>query len=137
VRDRPARHASGTHERAILIVDDDAAQRSVMAELLSARGWAVVVACDGLEAVELLEGGLRPDVIVLDLAMPRMDGRAFLSHLRGTARSFVPVLVTSTCANEAPPEGADACLEKPFDAARLRAEVARLSSGVRGGADRT
>lgn len=117
-----------TRAQTILVVDDDEAQRTVVAELLSARGYAVVVARDGEDAVALLEAGLRPCLIVLDLAMPKMDGWAFLAHLRETARSPVPVLVTSATSRERPPEGADACLEKPFEAAQLRAEVARLST---------
>jgi CheY-like chemotaxis protein len=124
--------AEGTRGWTILVVDDDAAQRTAAAELLSARGYAVVVACDGQEACERLEGGLLPDLIVLDLTMPRMDGWTFLRHLRGAAGSTVPVLVTSAMARERPPEGADACLEKPIEPSQFRALVARLSSGARG-----
>ena len=110
------------------MVEDDPELRTLVAELLSERGYAVVVACDGQDAVELLEGGLRPCLIVLDLTMPRMDGWAFLAHLRGSARSAVPVLVTSAVGREHAPAGADAFLEKPYEAAQLRAAVARLSS---------
>lgn len=116
----------------ILVVDDDAGQRAVVSELLSARGYAVVVACDGQEAVELLQAGLRPSVIVLDLTMPRMDGRAFLRHLRDAEHSTVPVLVTSAVARERPPAGADACLEKPVDPEGFRSIVGRLSARAAG-----
>jgi two-component system chemotaxis response regulator CheY len=112
----------------ILVVDDDADQRAAVSDLLLARGYAVVVACDGQEAVELLESGLRPSVIVLDLNMPRMDGWAFLRHLRGAAHSSVPVLVTSAAARERRPAGADACLEKPVEPEGLGAIVRRLSA---------
>jgi CheY-like chemotaxis protein len=115
----------------ILVVDDDAAQRAATAELLSARGYDVVLAGDGQEAFERLEDGLLPDLIVLDLTMPRMDGWTFLRHLREAARSTVPVLVTSALAREHPPEGADACLEKPIEPTKFGALVARLSSGAR------
>lgn len=124
----------GSRGGPVLVIDDDADQRTLLAELLSARGYSVVVARDGQEAVELLQRGLCPSVIVLDLTMPRMDGWAFLAHLRGAACSDVPVLVTSAVARERPPEGADACLEKPFEPAQFRAAVARLSSGARGDA---
>jgi two-component system, chemotaxis family, chemotaxis protein CheY len=123
-----AANARGTQGRAILVVDDDPDLRALVAELLSERGYAVVVACDGQDAVELLEEGLRPCLIVLDLSMPRMDGWTFLAHLRENARSAVPVLVTSAVARDRPPAGADAFLEKPYEAAQLRAAVARLSS---------
>ena len=112
----------------ILVVDEDAGQRGVVSDLLSARGYAVVAARDGQEAVELLAAGLRPSVIVLDLTMPRMDGWAFLRHLRDDAHSAVPVLVTSAAARDAPPAGADACLEKPVDPEGFRAIVGRLSA---------
>jgi CheY-like chemotaxis protein len=111
----------------ILVVDDEADQRAAISDLLSARDYAVVVACDGQEAAKLLEAGLRPSVIVLDLDMPTMDGWAFLRHLRGATHSSVPVLVTSAAARDGPPTGADACLEKPVEPEGLRALVGRLS----------
>lgn len=120
--------ASGT----ILVVDDDAEQRSCLAELLSRAGYDVAVATDGLDALELLGGGLRPDVIVLDLTMPRMDGWSFLERLRVSARSTIPVLVTSAVVTQRPPVGADACLEKPLDARAFREAVARLSGADAG-----
>lgn len=125
--DRAAERASGRRGRTVLVVDDDDGQRNAVAELLTSRGYEVVVACDGQEALELLQAGLRPSVIVLDLTMPRMDGWTFLAHLRRIARSAVPVLVTSATASERPPAGADACLEKPIQAAQLREMVAWLS----------
>jgi CheY-like chemotaxis protein len=116
--------ASGT----ILVVDDDADQRSCLAELLSRAGYDVAFATDGLDALELLGGGLRPVLIVLDLTMPRMDGRSFLERLRVSARSTIPVLVTSAALTQPPPAGADECLEKPLDARAFREAVARLSA---------
>jgi CheY-like chemotaxis protein len=112
----------------ILVIDDDADQRAAVADLLSMRGYAVVVACDGQEAMELLESGLRPRVIVLDLDMPRMDGWVFLRQLRGAAHSSVPVLVTSAAAREPTPTEADARLEKPFEPEGFRAMVGRLAA---------
>ncbi len=115
-------------QHTILVVDDDADERTAFADLLSARGYSVVVACDGREAMDLVEAGLRPSVIVLDLAMPTMDGWTFLGHLRGTAHSTVPVVVTSADARARPAIGADACLEKPVEPERFHAIVARLSA---------
>jgi CheY-like chemotaxis protein len=112
----------------VLVVDDDCDQRSAFAELLRIAGYEVVVACDGQDALELLDAGLRPAVIVLDLAMPRMSGWAFLERLRERGRSRIPVLVTSGDASDRPPSGADGCLRKPVDAGAFRSEVGRLSS---------
>jgi CheY-like chemotaxis protein len=120
--------ASGHKQHTILVVDDDADARLAYAALLSAHGYSVVVASDGGEAVDLLEAGLRPSVIVLDLNMPTMDGWAFLRHLRRTARSAIPVVVTSGDVRERPAMGEDAWLEKPVAPDRFYAIVARLSA---------
>ncbi len=65
----------------ILIVDDDAAQCSALATILSDRGFITQAAADGLEALEHLNT-FSPDVILADLAMPRMDGFELLRHLK-------------------------------------------------------
>jgi CheY-like chemotaxis protein len=113
-------------DRTILVIDDDVAQRACLAELLARGGYDVVVAADGQAGIELLREGLRPTLIVLDLAMPRMDGWSFLVLLRGTDRSKVPVLVMSGEALGRAPEGADAWLQKPLDAGVFSSVVARL-----------
>jgi two-component system chemotaxis response regulator CheY len=120
--------ACGRKQHTILVVDDDVDARIAYAGLLSARGYSVVVACDGREAVDLLAEGLRPSVIVLDLNMPTMDGWTFLRHLRRTARSAIPVVVTSGDVQERPAMGEDAWLEKPVEPHRFYAIVARLSA---------
>lgn len=116
----------------VLVVDDDAAQRNCLFELLVLAGYDVVVARDGLEALELLSAGLEPCLIVLDLAMPRMNGWVFLERLRGPEQSTVPVLVTSAEARARRPAGADAWVEKPIDLAKFGAVVQRLSGGAGG-----
>ncbi len=132
-----AEQTSGRGKGTILVVDDDRDERTGLAELLSCAGYQVVVACDGQDAADLLRDGLRPALIVLDLTMPRMDGWAFLEHLRGPLHSEIPVLVTSAVARQRPPAGADAALEKPFDMRAFSSLVARLSAaGTRGAAGR-
>jgi two-component system, chemotaxis family, chemotaxis protein CheY len=125
------RQASDRAERTVLVIDDDADQRAVVAELLSHHGYVVVAASDGQEALDQLAGGLRPKLIVLDLTMPRMDGWSFLRHLRGAVRSIVPVVVMSAVSTGTPPRGADACLEKPLDASEFCSVVARFCAGAR------
>src|ERR671936_275104 len=98
----------------ILVIDDDEGIRTALAEILELSGYDVAVAADGLEGVELLEYGLEPAAIVLDLMMPRMDGWTFLDRLRHDPRfQDLPVVVTSAVAAERP-AGADVCLQKPF-----------------------
>jgi CheY-like chemotaxis protein len=116
--------------RTVLVVDDDAGQRSCLVELLALSGYRVVVASDGQEALDLLRGGLAPAVIVLDLSMPRMDGWAFLERLRGAERSTIPVVVTSADVRARPPEGADVCIEKPIEPRAFGETVARLSAAA-------
>ena len=112
----------------VLVIDDDEGIRTALAEVLELFGYQVAVAADGQEGVELLEVGLEPNAIVLDLMMPRMDGWTFLSYIRHDPKfQDLPVVVTSAVASQSP-EGADACLQKPFDVGQLDREVARLTA---------
>src|SRR5512134_1738251 len=70
----------------VLVVEDDHDLRELIAHWLEERRYLVTEAADGKDAVDLLEAGLDPDVILLDLTMPRMDGRAFLEWLRASPR---------------------------------------------------
>jgi CheY-like chemotaxis protein len=58
----------------IMVVDDDDAIRELLRNILEAEGYEVVETKDGLETMEMLVGGERPDLILLDVMMPRMDG---------------------------------------------------------------
>src|SRR2546428_350964 len=72
--------ASLSHQ--VLVVDDDLAVRESMRSVLEGEGYAVTAAENGLEALQHLRNGLRPEVILLDLLMPVMDGWQFLRELR-------------------------------------------------------
>lgn len=61
----------------VLVIDDTSDVREAVSLLLQTHGYAVESAVDGLDAVRKLEAGSRPDLILLDIAMPRMDGFAF------------------------------------------------------------
>jgi CheY-like chemotaxis protein len=112
----------------VLIIDDDEGIRTALAEILELSGYQVEVAADGQEGLELLQVGLEPKAIILDLMMPRMDGWTFLSWIRRDPKfQDVPVVVTSAVADQGP-SGADVCLQKPFDVRRLDREMARLCS---------
>ncbi|HEX9307570.1 MAG TPA: response regulator [Anaeromyxobacter sp.] len=119
-----------SHAR-ILLVEDDTALRSALAELLEERGFEVACACDGLEALEALWGRPAPSVILLDLVMPVMDGWAFRAEQRRHPRlAAIPTVVLSAtlypdrrALDGFPPAAA---LSKPFDLDRLVATVHRL-----------
>ncbi len=79
----PALAARNLLARTALVADDDALTRKVLAEIIRAEpDWEVVEAEDGLAALELMRGGLRPDLAVLDLRMPRLDGQSLLQRIR-------------------------------------------------------
>jgi CheY-like chemotaxis protein len=78
----------------IFVVDDYAVHRDALRSFLRKRGHEVVVAGDGAEALELLKDW-RPDLMVLDLWMPNVDGLAVLSALRDAGRAPIPVIVTT------------------------------------------
>lgn len=116
---------------AVLLVEDDAAARSAIGTSLAAHGYAVTLAEDGEEAVDLWERG-RPDIVLLDLGLPDMDGIAVLRRIRRDATT--PVLILSARDAErqkvaALDAGADDYLTKPFGTdelhARMRAALRR------------
>ena len=103
----------------ILVVDDDAELREAMLAVVRAGGYVAVGAGEGEAALTLLREGLRPGLIVLDLAMPGMDGEAFL-RLRMTDRAIasIPVVVCSGREDASPVAremNAVANLKKPVD----------------------
>ena len=79
-----------------LIVDDDRSIVDGLGEYLGADGYAVIGATNASEALALLDSGLRPDVIVLDLLMPGMDGWDFrTAQLNEPSLAEIPVLLVS------------------------------------------
>jgi DNA-binding response OmpR family regulator len=108
----------------VLLVEDDAGIREALADLLDLLGARVVVAEDGEGAWALLDGGLFPTLVLLDLFLPRLDGLALLGRIRVDARLRSLTVVTMSAAVKECPPTADAHLEKPFDIERL-VEVVR------------
>ncbi|MBU2695406.1 MULTISPECIES: response regulator [Pimelobacter] len=115
----------------VLVVDDEPQILRALGIHLRARGWEVVTAGDGTEALALADA-TRPDVVVLDLGLPDMDGVDVIARLR--RGSSVPVLVLSGRSDsvdkvDALDAGADDYVTKPFGMdellARLRALVRR------------
>jgi two-component system KDP operon response regulator KdpE len=119
----------------VLAVDDDPGILRTLAINLRARGYEVETAADGRSALQVV-GERMPDVVVLDLGLPDLDGIAVLRRLRTFTR--VPVVVLSARHEsddkvEALDEGADDYVTKPFDMEEL---LARVRAAIRrGGAD--
>jgi signal transduction histidine kinase/CheY-like chemotaxis protein len=117
--------------RKVLIVDDVASNRAVLIDLLSPLGFEVVEACDGIEALELAEA-TKPDLILMDVVMPKMDGEEVTHLLRQLpALAQVPIIALSASALTADETkclqaGANAFLPKPVDQDELLARMAAL-----------
>jgi CheY-like chemotaxis protein len=80
----------------VLVIEDDPAVHEVLRALLEAEGFEVVGAHDGEEAVALLQDGVMPCLIVLDLMLPRMDGFQFRAVQRADPRwAKIPIVVYS------------------------------------------
>ena len=114
--------------RNVLIVEDDADTREMLARLLSMRGFHAVAAEDGLEALHLLRTVLRrapnvPCLVLLDLKMPRLGGHEFRrAQLGDPTVASVPVAVMSGATDleqRAQALGAVATVAKPIDVDRL------------------
>ena len=120
----------------VLLVDDEQAITANLASFLERAGFTVTVASDGQEALERVPG-FGPDLIVLDILMPRMDGREALRQLR-QAGNWTPIILLTQVGESseramALEEGADDYLNKPFDphelVARIRAVLRRVRPG--------
>jgi CheY-like chemotaxis protein len=103
----------------VLVVDDDADSRDTLADVLAEEGYDVETTGDASEALSMLQAGLRPQVVLLDLVMPGMSGDELLAKLRGTdLEKKVPIVVLSARLDWQPPDGVE-CLRKPVGLAKV------------------
>jgi two-component system sensor histidine kinase/response regulator len=115
--------------RSILIIDDDEGFRDGIVDLLEMVGYSVRAARNAVEAVPLLPE-FRPDVILLDLGMPLLDGESFLRSIHGLPATRTVPIVLISAKDELPSiasrSGATAYLQKPFEAPQLLAVIERV-----------
>jgi CheY-like chemotaxis protein len=115
----------------ILIAEDNAVNRELLRELLEARGYAVVEACDGEEALRVIEQ-TQPDILLLDIGMPKLDGFAVVRKIReNPLLALLPVLAVTAYAMQGDRErilnaGFDGYLSKPVNSRSLDQELDRL-----------
>lgn len=114
----------------MLVVDDDSGIRDSLAECLEAEGFRVSTAPDGASGLEQIHLA-RPDVVIVDLFMPVMNGHQFIATLRGDPTTSGIRVVLMTGASPRPGHAmpaADALLPKPFELDELMAVVRRLGA---------
>ncbi|MEV7431645.1 MULTISPECIES: response regulator [unclassified Nocardioides] len=105
-----------------LIIDDSRAMRSILRRIVTGLGWTTAEAGDGQEALDLLEGGLVPDLCLIDWNMPVMDGYTFVQRVRAEQRWRDVTLMMVTTESEhgqivrALAAGAHEYVIKPFTA---------------------
>jgi len=125
--------------RRVLLVDDEEDLRNLVSSIVSDLGYDVETARDGLSAIERVEED-PPDLILLDLVLPGLDGISVLRYLR-EGGSRIPVVILTACSDErsirrAMQEGATAYLPKPFRIRDLVETCHRLLNEAGSGADR-
>jgi DNA-binding response OmpR family regulator len=122
-------------ETCILVVDDDPSIRKIIQVNLEARDYTVLLAADGDEAIQLVEEEL-PDLIILDIMMPGMDGIEFCRRVREWSK--IPIIILSAREDETDKVkcldcGADDYLTKPFSLkellSRIQAILRRTQNG--------
>ncbi|MBW3589061.1 MAG: response regulator [Actinobacteria bacterium] len=108
----------------VLVVDDDQSIQRVLVQTLELEGYEVATASDGVEALETLAGQL-PDVVILDVMMPKLDGLDVLKRMRADERTqTVPVILLTARSSqediwEGWQSGVDYYMTKPFDVEEL------------------
>ena len=107
------------HEPHVLIVDDEPELRQLLTDVLESEGCRVARAANGAEALDRIADD-RPDLIVLDLMMPVLDGWTFINSYTRIAGTEIPIISLSAVLSDSATErlehlGVRCCLAKPFD----------------------
>src|SRR5712675_2966226 len=117
------------NQERILIVEDEANERTGLAELVSSWGYRTETAADGVEALEKV-GTFSPSIVITDIKMPRMDGMELVEKLADLSQSIAVVMVTAQKTTEtafhAGRLGVQDYIEKPIDFRRLRSILGNL-----------
>jgi len=118
-----------------LVVEESIPQREMITELLKGSGLTVAAVTDGVEALEQIQAGEHPDLVVLDIVMPRMNGYEVCRRLKADPiTQNVPVILCSSKGEEfdrywGMKQGADAYIAKPFQPTELLGTVKQLLRG--------
>jgi carbon storage regulator CsrA len=130
----PAQGDAPVPRRRTLLVEDDGNERELLAAILRMNGYEVETACDGVEALHRLQSGSDFDLVLLDMCMPRLDGRGTLRSIRGNpSLSSLKVFAVSgsepsAFGIETGPRGVDRWFSKPLDPAQLVSAMRQTST---------
>ena len=119
----------------VMVVDDDANIRAILRYRFEKEHYVVQLATDGLDALRQVQDR-RPDLIILDLMMPEMDGIQFLAHLRSSPKTErIPVVILTALGADAYGDktrqlGAAGVVTKPFSPQHLVQEVKQALEGA-------
>lgn len=123
----------------VLVIEDSVTQREMISNLLRGSGLTVIEASDGVEALETIQRSLPegklPDLVVLDIVMPRMNGYEVCRRLKADPKTqHVPVVMCSSKGEEfdrywGMKQGADAYVAKPFQPTELVGTVKQMLRG--------
>ncbi|MFL5699450.1 MAG: response regulator [Ktedonobacteraceae bacterium] len=129
-------HITGDQKQHILVVDDSEDMRDLLQRLLERAGYHVILAADGQASLTQAKRH-HPDLVLMDLSLPDMDGWEAVRHLR-KMREFATIPIIAVTAHVSPREaeramaaGCTAHIGKPFDTRVLLQEVARLLTSQR------
>jgi len=121
--------------KTVLVVDDSVSMRQMVTFTLTGAGYEVVEAGDGKEAVDKLNGGAKPNLVITDLNMPNMDGISLIKAIRGMgAHKFTPILMLTTESSddkkkEGQSAGATGWVVKPFNPEQMLATIKKVMPG--------
>jgi CheY-like chemotaxis protein len=116
----------------VLVVEDDDGIRDLVDLVLTSAGYEVLTASDGAAALQVV-GTVHPDLVLLDMRMPVMDGWEFARRYRAGPEPHAPIVVVTAArdaAQRAAEINANGYLGKPFDMAELLATVSQLARPV-------
>jgi CheY-like chemotaxis protein len=111
----------------ILLVEDHADTAAALFQILSGRGYSVLIADNGQQALDLLERGIRPRLILVDLMLPRVSGWDLLAYVQGDPElRYTPTVVITGVAKDQVRVIADAVFSKPLDFYALASTIDKL-----------
>ena len=105
--------------KTVLVVEDAEDVREAYMEIIAREGYRVIAAENGEQALDLLQSGDDPCLILLDWMMPVMDGQAFLTALRKTRFASLPIVIVSAYETEGAGHNVRTVVQKPVSSAAL------------------